>query len=902
MPTKNYTIDLADITKDDFGKVGRKAANLGELLRQGFPVPVGFVVNTDAYLLFLKENNLEKAISKAMLDLSADPNSLEELSKRIQKLVENARLPDEVADEIKTRYRDLPDTSVAVRSSATSEDLPNESFAGQMETFLNVKGECNLLEQIKRCYASLWTSRAIAYRSKSRIPHTSLKMAVVVQVMVRPRSAGVLFTVDPVPSNRDCLIIESNFGLGESLVSGRVVPDRFIVSRSGQQFKIIAREIGTKSHLADLGESFGVNYLELDDKKQIMQSLRDEEILKLAELGCAVEELFGCPQDIEWALKEDGSIFLLQTRPVTSLMGVAPEDEILWSRGYSDDYWNDPVTPLFFGLLGDQLTEIVNVELNKIMGYSNQSSKKMDQLLRLHRAHVYFNLEVLRKKVEYEIPPFLRNEDILNYFPDGGGPYGKESVKNLPFRLGKRVLAELRVMLYDPQGSITKTAKAYKKWTKEKFEPFLEKFDARMAELDEKRSLLDYLNFAKELDQLMVEHFRLVRYGIPVHNIGMNLLAQYLLARFLGKDVALSTYPLLISGLKHKTSETNDRIKELSLKACASNKVKTVILNVPSDQLFGVLSSTTDPEIQDFTQEFKKFIKEFGVRGFTREPYYPRWGEAPQYVFDILKSLIREENTVANGAENLIAREKVEREVKRKIKSLRFGWFKWKLFSIILGFAREYIIFREDQRFNLDHWITINRKIYLKVGEILKDRGILREAQEVFFLTKEEIQKLGVGEFSAEELKDLRKSVDDRKMEFLKYENTTPPKFLQGLREFNDPPRDQKRILKGIPASQGLITAPIRVLRSIDEIPQVRAGEILVAPRTDPGWTPVFCKIGGLITETGGILSHGAVVSREYGIPAVTNIPNACQIFKTGQVVTIDGTNGMVSIEIDAKN
>ncbi|MBC7112596.1 MAG: hypothetical protein H5T34_01010 [Candidatus Methanomethyliales bacterium] len=901
MPTKNYTISLADRI-EDVGKVGCKAANLGELLRLGFPVPVGFVVTTDVYSLFLKENNLEKAISETLLDLSADPNSLDELSKRIQTLIENARLPDEVADEIKTRYKDLPNISVAVRSSATSEDLPNESFAGQMETFLNVKGERNLLEQIKRCFASLWTSRAITYRNKSKISHTSIKMAVIVQVMVRPKSAGVLFTADPVSSKRDCLIIESNFGLGESLVSGRVMPDRFVVSRNGQQLKIIAREIGTKSYFADLAESSGVNYFELDDKKQRMQSLRDEEILKLAELGCEVEKLFGRPQDIEWAITEDGSIFLLQTRPVTSLMGPPQEDEIVWSRGYSDDYWNDPVTPLFFRLLGDQLTEIVNVELNKIMGYSNQGSKKMDELLKLHRAHVYFNLEVLRKKVEYEIPPFLRNEDILNYFPDGGGPYGKESIKNLPFRLRKRVLAELRVMLYDPQGSIIRTAKAYQKWTKEKFEPFLEKFDARMAELDKKRNLLDYLNFAKELDQLMVGHFRLVRYGIPVHNIGMNLMAQYLLARFLGKDVALSTYPLLISGLKHKTSETNDRIKKLSIKAGASSKVKAIILNLPSDQIFEALSSSTEPEIQDFMQDFKKFIKEFGVRGFTREPYYPRWYEAPKYVFDILKSLIKEGDLVAKSTENLSEREKAEREIERKIKSTHFGWFKWKLFSIVLGFAREYIIFREDQRFNLDHWISMNRKIYLKVGEILKDQGILREAQEVFFLTKKEIQKLGAGEFSAEEQKALRKSIDDRKMEFLKFENTTPPKFLQGSREFNDPPRDQKMMLKGIPASQGLVTAPIRVLMSIDEIPQVRTGEILVAPRTDPGWTPIFCKIGGLITETGGILSHGAVVSREYGIPAVTNIPNACQIFKTGQVVTIDGTNGVVSIEIDTNN
>ncbi|MEM4157104.1 MAG: PEP/pyruvate-binding domain-containing protein [Candidatus Methanomethylicaceae archaeon] len=896
MSTMNYTIDLACVTKEHSGKVGFKAANLGELMHQGFPVPVGFIVNTDAYSVFLKENNLEKLIASSMTHLKMDAASLEKTSRKIRELIENAELPAVAADEIKAHYKALPAQSVAVRSSATSEDLPNESFAGQMETFLNISGENNLLEQIKRCYASLWTSRAIAYRNRSKIPHDAIKMAVIIQVMVKPKSSGVLFTVDPVSSERTHLVIESNFGLGESLVSGRVVPDKFVVYRGGPQLKIIAREIGTKSHFTGLGKSSGVNYFELEPEKRILPSLKDEEILKLAELGCTIEKLFGCPQDIEWAISEDGRIFLLQTRPITSLFIAAPEDEIVWSRGYSDDYWNDPVTPLFFGLLGDQLTEIVNIELNKIMGYSAQGSRKMDQLLRLHRAHVYFNLEVLKKKVEYEIPPFLRNEDILNYFPDGSGAYGKETIKNLPFRLRKRIIAELRVMLLDPQGSITKTAKAYQRWTKEMFEPFFDKFDTRMAELDRKRNLLEYLNLAKELDQLMVGHFRLVRYGIPVHNIGMNLMAQYLLARFLGKDVALSTYPILISGLEHKTSETNYRIKKLTLKAGSSIKLRKIILETPSDRILESLSSETDPEIQDFMQDFNSFIKDFGVRGFTREPYYPRWFEAPQYVFDILKTLIKEDRSIADHNDSLSKQKEAEKDIELRIKSLRFGWFKWKLFSIILSFARRYIIFREDQRFNLDRWITMNRRIYLKIGEIFKDQGILKEAQEIFFLTKEEIRKLCSGEYNTNEQKNLLTLIENRKTEFLKYENTTPPKFLQGSREFNDPTRYQKRTLKGIPASQGILTAPVRVLKSIEEIPQVRAGEIIVVPRTDPGWTPVFFKIGGLITETGGILSHGAVVSREYGIPAVTNIPNACEIFKTGQIVTIDGTNGIVSM------
>ncbi|UCH57520.1 MAG: phosphoenolpyruvate protein kinase, partial [Candidatus Bathyarchaeota archaeon] len=208
-----------------------------------------------------------------------------------------------------------------------------------------------------------------------------------------------------------------------------------------------------------------------------------------------------------------------------------------------------------------------------------------------------------------------------------------------------------------------------------------------------------------------------------------------------------------------------------------------------------------------------------------------------------------------------------------------------------------YIVFREDQRFNLDRWITMNRRIYLDVGGILREYEILKEASDVFFLRREEIRRISEVGLTGEELGELCQLIKARKAEFLRYEHATPPKFLQGAREFNDPSPEEREALEGIPASQGVITAQVRVLSHIDDIWRVRAGEILVVPRTDPGWTPVFTKIGGLITETGGILNHGAVVSREYGIPVVANIYNACRVLRTGQRVTVDGNRGVVSIE-----
>ncbi len=458
------------------------------------------------------------------------------------------------------------------------------------------------------------------------------------------------------------------------------------------------------------------------------------------------------------------------------------------------------------------------------------------------------------------------------------------------------MLAEIRVMLYDKNGSITKTASAYEEWSKKKFDPFCRQFDMKMQRLSKNAEISEYLDLAGELDRLMIGHFRLVRYGIPVHNIGMNLIAQYLLGRFLGKEEATATYPILLSGLKHKTSETNHELFKLASTVEASSYLRSVILETPSDNVFEKLRNDKTPEAVRLISKLECFFKEFGVRGFTREPYYPRWQDAPQHVFNILKAIVQDEHFVSQESTLKSPDQETltEQEIESRVKSQSLGWAKWKAFATVLGFARKYIVFRENQRFNLDRWITMNRRIFVEVGKRLQNKGILSDPSDIFFLRKSEIRRIAEGNYTFEETKNLRLAAEERKADFLKNENLTPPKFLRGNRESDDREQNLETVMQGIPASRGILSGPVRVLDRIDDIWQVRSGEILVVPRTDPGWTPVFRKIGGLITETGGLLSHGAVVSREYGIPAVTNIPNACRIFKTGQYVTIDGSKGTV--------
>ncbi len=894
----SFIVDLNETDYDNI-EVGNKAANLTKLIQNKFPVPNAFVIKTNAYDEFVRYNNLNNTIQECLAKIAYDNfETIEKCSQNIQKSIENSEFPSRIVNELELKYKVFSSYNVAVRSSATAEDLQLASFAGQYDTYLNLRDFSQILKHIKKCYASLWANRAIIYRDKNKIPHEKVKIAIIIQNMISAKSAGVLFTLNPISSKKDELLIESNFGLGESIVSGKINPDQYLLRKlKSGSFRILNRRIGRKklaSYPKSKDTDGGIEYRELSEDLTQQSSLSDSEILKLAKIGLQIEKKFKkVPQDIEWAIGQDDQINILQTRPITSFKAEKTTSEILWSRGYSDDYWNDNVTPLYFELLGDHITKVVNIELNDIMGY-----KRMDsELLKLYKSHVYFNLNVIKRKIENEIPKFIRNKDVLNYFPEGSGPYGKTTMKNLPFHIISRIVAELRIGSYDPNGAMSKTAEAYENWNQDTFIPYCKKFEKSIQEFSDQK---DLIRLVEELDRIMISHFRLIRYGIPVHNIGMNLLVQYLLTRFIGKKECYQLYPILISGLKNKLTETNDQIHNLASLIYKTPELKSIFITKDSSEIFSTLSARKDPPIQNFLREFNIFLNDHGVRGFTREIYYPRWQESPmKNVFDILKSLIADkwEELDKLKVNNLKKRERVELIVESKIRSQRFGMLKWKIFSVILKNSKKYISFRENQRYNLDKWITMNRNTYLKIGKNFTEREIIPDENKIFFLCKQEIKNLIFDKYSYEEIQNLSSEVIKRYEDFKRYENIIPPKFLLGTREFDDQLQynDNTMVFNGLPASQGIIIAPIRVVHDINLISTVRSGEILVVPQTDPGWTPVFSKIGGLITETGGILSHGAVVSREFGIPAVTNITNASKIFKTGQIVKINGYNGTVT-------
>jgi phosphohistidine swiveling domain-containing protein len=866
-------VNLNAIGELQASQVGGKAANLARLLSGGFKMPPGVVVTVDVYERYIKRTGIEERIKTILSSaVLADEAVLERSSQEIRSLFA-AEQDDPLASELDESIARIdPDALWSVRSSAVAEDLEGASFAGQQDTFLNIRRK-DVPNHVRKCWASYWNSRAIAYRNRVGTTGTGTGIAVVVQRMVDARSSGVMFTTDPVSGRRDRIIIESSWGLGETIASGLVTPDRFVCDKRG--LKVVDRTINRKVTGIYLS-SDGSRTVEIDPAKQIVPSLNKNEICLVAEQGRRVEEHFKAPQDVEWAI-EGNEVFVLQARPVTALTA---DPETLWTRGYGDEYWSDVTSPLFFSLLGEMLTRYVNHEGSAIMGYWDLTDK---ELLKVHKGHVYFNASVLEEVFTYN-PRFSRTSELLNYFPQ------KDQVRiaNADTRITRRLWAEVRITVLDNEGTIFRTDKAYRRWA-EGFMVESKRLDSLDLEVLTNRQLLDEYSSYIEAG---LKHFRLIRYGMVTHSIGTNLIVKRWLADWLD-DRSGTYYSTLISGLDdNKTIMTNIALAQLARSARRDPQVMTFLASGDSRQALEAMEAA--PSIIGFRNELSAFLEEYGHRSHTREMYFPRWVEDPTLVIDIVKVLAATEvgDLEKMEKDRQQERKEAEEDVLGRIARLRYGYARKLIFRIVLRYAQTYLMFRENQRFYLDHMILRWRRLFLEMGRRLVSGGSIERLSDIFFLTKEEVF------LTLEKGGDRKDETAARRAEFDRYRNVLPPKFLRGNIEWDDTVARSADTIRvtGVSASPGVATGRIRVVRSIEQLPTVQEGDIMVTSNTDPGWTAVFSKLGGLITETGGILSHGAVVSREYGIPAVTAVKDATGFFLTGQKVTLDGNDGTIYI------
>ena len=868
----SVAIDLASVDGTMVSQVGGKAANLGQLIQAGFPVPRGVVVTVKAYDDFLAENGLVAKIEGMLRGVDFDrEDSIEAVARNIKELF--LKPGNELSADLLATLAELDRECLwAVRSSAVAEDLASASFAGQQDTFLNVRRE-DVPMNVRQCWASYWNARAISYREQAGVPQLQAGIAVVVQQMVDARSSGILFTSDPVGGRKDHLIIESSWGLGESIASGLVAPDRFVCDKGRR--RVVESTINRKVTAIHLSTD-GSRSIPVDERDQTRPSLTREEVRELINWGRRLEGHFGSPQDVEFALEGD-DILILQSRPITTPV---EDGGTLWTRGYGDEYWADVTSPLFFSVLGELLTEYVNHEGSRIMGYRDLTDKV---LLKVHKGHIYFNAAVLEEVFVYN-PKFSRTKELLNYFPQKD----QGRIAQADTRIARRLWAEVRIGLLDPDGTIFRTDKAYQRWAA-KFMEEMERLDAMdLATLSDEALDEEY----ERLIEAGLKHYRLIRYGMVTHSIGTNLMVKTWLQNWLD-DRSGVYYSKLISGLDdNKTIRTNIELAKLARTAGRDDAVKAALHSRTSRELLATLN--TDPALARFNADLQAFLRMYGHRSHTREFYFPRWADDPALIIDVVKALLDSDLGDLEKLERKKVRERkeTEREVLERIGHLRLGHFKRLLFRTVLHYAQTYLGFRENQRFYLDHMILRWRRVFLEYGKRLTVKGVLEAPEDIFFLSKEEVFELVYAP------RDAKAQVSERKAEFHLYRDILPPKFLRGNVEFDDTviqSKDSARIA-GTSASPGVVSGTIRVVGRIEDLPQVREGEIMVTSNTDPGWTAIFPKLGGLITETGGILSHGAVVSREYGIPAVTAVKDATAIFRTGQTVTLDGNDGTIYI------
>jgi phosphohistidine swiveling domain-containing protein len=909
----SFTLSLEQVGSENLSTVGGKGSNLGELVRAGLPVPRAFCISTDAYRAVLEADLLSDIL--AILD-GVDYESTTDIdsrASRIRDLIIDAPVPSEIEAAIAEAYGRLEaelgaGVPVSVRSSATAEDLPGMSFAGQQDTYLNVSGIDAVLTNAKRCWASLWTDRAIVYRNRQGFRHEDVYLAVVVQEMFPSQVSGVLFTTNPVTSNPKEMFLNSSWGLGEAIVSGSVDPDQYIVDRA--TLTVSERDIHDKRTMIVRAEDGqGSNEVPVPEAQRLSPSLTDAEVAELGRIALRIEEHYGYPQDIEWGLA-DGRFAILQSREVTAAdidfadgmeLWQTPEaraglddERWLWSRAYSDEVQTGPTTPLFYTELEWRMTnQRLNTfrwtETTEVLGYSPEHFGDIP-VFRWYGARAYINLAVEAERITDFIPPFAREDSLLYLFP----AEQREQIRTAPFNWPRFLWIMAKLHITDPKISLQGTT-AYmyanlERWT------------------DYELSLWDKLDLEKASTEEILETRRKghqasgfrrnVTLPFSIYLYFLQSAMKLALERYCGDhDGRLANH--LSAGLHTKTTEENIAVWKLSREMRASEALMALVENPDNLAVYGALSEFEAG--RGFRQSLDVFVKHYGHRGGAeRDAVHHRWRHKPETVFNSLRPMITlsDEEDPARQEERLHERmlaaraealSRVNRGLAGKVKRAALEW--------LIKTTQDYIYYRDFERFYNDRIMSIPRDIYTAIARKFIARGLMEDEEDIFFLGREEVVAVEEGRMSA---RDIAVRVRARRRMYVKYTGKEPPKFLRGWHTFDDQtlPDDGKG-LRGTAASSGVVTGRARVCRKLDEVSKVKKGDILVTVATDPGWTTVFSFIGGVVVETGGVVAHAVMISREYGIPCVAHLPHATDLIPDGALITVDGGSGRVIIHDD---
>jgi len=890
---------LEEITQNDRGAVGGKGANLGEMTRAGYPVPPGFCVTTATYLDFIRRNGLEEVIaSLGTLAREGDEAALEREAARLRTRIAGGELASSIRAEIMAAYAQLleagaPEGQVAVRSSAVAEDLASASFAGQQETYLSVSGAENLLAAVKSCWASLWALQALSYRRRFWADRETGAMAVVVQAMIPCQVAGVAFSADPL-TGQDRVLIEANWGLGESVVRGEVEADRYVVERSmagGPPDFSVSPGHKARQRVQNPHGHGGTVLGDVPAEWRDELTLSPEQVRRLAETVSALEKHFGSPQDVEWGFWK-GKLYIFQTRPLTVQGGSWFTDSIvgdddLWTSGFLNERFSEPVSPLGWSVVRELLEELAFREPLRYMGYPQADSLPVTKL---YRGHPFVNGAVFQILYKPFPDPFLP-EDAYRYFPGGDTSLRKEARYPPSIFAPRFLLSLLRAFLRDPQN--WSPWHNYRQWARFTVEHQREMAAIaeqiqRLREVGEEVSLEALWQVIEQAQELNRKLLALHRWSLTHADLTYTLLRK-LAAAWLGEKQGTEVCVALVLGLPNKSLELDRELQKLAevLARCEREEG-------PGEAYEAALTA---------------FLARYGHRSFSLDIYRPNFAADPAQVTELVESLVEGKSSLQSPISNLEDRAR-QREAAYKLvrKSVAkgpalslskglVGWLKMAVFDHVLGLARRYMPLREDQRFYWQETLAAMRELFLLIGDRLVVQELLRDREEVFFATKDEMEACvkGRGGFPSRQIRSRGREFQQIQNEHELAPHLTYPAFLVGNRPL-DTSEGREQVLVGRPVSPGLERGPVKVVSTPRQFSKVQAGDILVTRSTDPGWTPLFGLLGGLIMESGGQLSHGAVVAREYGLPAVAGIAGATQLFHDGQVVLLDGLSGTVTL------
>jgi rifampicin phosphotransferase len=868
----SFVLGFQDIDKTKLMVVGGKGANLGELSRiEGIHVPDGFCITTAAYKRIISQiPEFHDLLEQLSLLKVEDRERICEISKKIRNVIEGTVIAKEIDEAVTHFMTKLGDNNAyAVRSSATAEDLPTASFAGQQDTYLNIIGKEAILKHISKCWASLFTDRAVIYRLQNGFDHRKVHLSVVIQKMVFPQVSGILFTADPVTSNRKVVSIDASFGLGEALVSGLVNADSYKV-RNG---KVIEKKIATKKVAIYARKEGGTETQQIAPDQQKTQALTEQHILHLARIGRQIEAYFGCPQDIEWCLVDD-TFSSVQSRPITTLYPIPDandqENHVYVSVGHQQ-MMTDPIKPL--GLSFFLLT--TRAPMRKAGG---RLFVDVTPLLASPASRESI-LDVMGKGdplIKDALMTIIERGDFIQSLPD-------DKQEKTPGKSNQgRSLADYKTLNeYDP-AIVSDLIKRSETSIEELKQNIQTKSGA---------DLFDFL--LEDIPQLKKILFDPQSSGVFMTAMNASSWINEKMMEWLGEKNVADTL---------SQSVPNNITSEMGL---ALLDVADVIRPYP--EVIAYLQQVKDDTFLDELVQFdggqetqdaiSAYLNKYGMRCVGEiDMTKIRWSEKPATLVPMILSNVKNFEPHASKRKFEQGRQEAlqkEQELLDRLKRLPDGTQKASETKRMISLIRNFIGYREYPKYGMISRYFVYKQALLKEAEQLVQTNVIHEKEDIYYLTFEEFREV----VRAQKLDD--QVINKRKDEYRFYEKLTPPRVITSDGEIIAGEYKRANLpaeaLVGLPVSAGVIEGRARVILNMEDA-DLADGDILVTSFTDPGWTSLFVSIKGLVTEVGGLMTHGAVIAREYGLPAVVNVENATRLIKDGQTIRVNGTEGYVEI------